>query len=191
MNAYVTLSLLFGLFAFVHSLTAADFFKRRVEVTLGLRGARYRLLYTLLSFPSAMPFVAYWLVKRGETPVLLSFPGFTAMLVLLVKLAGAAILAASLLQTGIAEFLGLKPEEQKRLVTSGLYAKVRHPMYLGAILFIWATPELRSLDALLYILATLYFAFGIYMEERRLREEFGDAYESYRSRVPAIIPRLK
>jgi protein-S-isoprenylcysteine O-methyltransferase Ste14 len=190
MNAYVTLSLLFGLFAFVHSLTAADFFKRRVDVTLRLRGARYRLFYTLLSFPSAMPFVAYWLVKRGETPVLLSLAGFTAMLVLLVKLAGAAILAASLLQTGIAEFLGLKPE-QKRLVTSGLYAKVRHPMYLGAILFIWATPELRSLDALLYILATLYFAFGIYMEEHRLSKEFGDAYESYRSRVPAIIPRLK
>jgi protein-S-isoprenylcysteine O-methyltransferase Ste14 len=188
MSVYVTLSLLFGLFALVHSLTAANFFKRRVEAVLKPRGVRYRLLYTILSFPTALPFAAYWLMKRGETPVLLSLAGFAALL--LVKLAGAAILAASLIQTGAAEFLGLKPE-QKRLVTSGLYAKVRHPMYLGAILFIWASPEIRSLDALLYLLATLYFAFGIYMEERRLREEFGEAYQSYCSRMPAIIPRLR
>ncbi len=190
MNAYVTLTLLFGLFAFVHSLTAADFFKQRAETMFGIRGARYRLLYTLLSFPSALPFIAFWFVTRGKTPVLFHVTGFTAILVLLAKFVGAAILVASLLQTGIGEFLGLRPE-RRRLVTTGLYARVRHPMYLGAIVFIWASPELRYLDALLYTLATLYFAFGIYIEERRLLASFGPEYESYRSRVPAILPRFK
>jgi protein-S-isoprenylcysteine O-methyltransferase Ste14 len=190
MNLYVKLSLLFGLFAIIHSLTAANFFKQRIGRTPKLKGAGYRLRYTFISFPTALPFAAYWLLNRGSTQILLSFSGVAALLALTVKLAGAAILAISLVQTGAGEFLGIKPE-QRRLVTTGLYARVRHPMYLGAILFLWASPELRYLDVLLYLLATLYFAFGIYIEERRLVEEFGEAYESYRSRVPAIIPRLR
>ncbi|WP_456475405.1 methyltransferase family protein [Candidatus Pyrohabitans sp.] len=190
MGVYAVLCALFGLFALVHSLTAARFFKAWAGRALKLEGARYRLIYTLLSFATVLPFAAYWFARRGETPLLLSVTGAAAVLVLLVKLAGAAILVVSIIQTGMAEFLGLR-REQKRLVTSGLYARVRHPMYLGALLFIWASPELRALDVLLYLLATLYFGFGIYMEERRLGEEFGDAYEEYRSRVPAILPRLR
>lgn len=190
MNAYLTLSLLFLLFALIHSITAANFFKRRIEAVFGLKGAKYRLLYSALSFPSALPFTAYWLAERGQTPILIAFSGWAKVVVLMVKLTGAAILTLSLLQTGAAEFLGLKPERRK-LVTSGLYSRVRHPMYLGAVIFIWASPELRYLDILLYTLATLYFAFGIYIEERRLLESFGSEYESYRSRVPAILPRLR
>ena len=178
------------LFALVHSLTAADFFKRRAEAVLGLRGAGYRLFYTLLSFPSALPFAAFWLAERRKTPLLLHLAGPAAALLLLIKLAGAAVLVASLLQTGIGEFLGLK-QERRRLITTGLYARVRHPMYLGALLFMWASPELRALDVLLYALATLYFAFGMYIEERRLLARFGSEYKSYRSRVPAILPRLR
>jgi protein-S-isoprenylcysteine O-methyltransferase Ste14 len=187
---YATLALLFLLFAFVHSLTAADFFKRRVEASFGLKGAAYRLAYNLLSFLSALPFLAYWLATREETPLVFSLQGAVALLTVLLKLAGAVIIFASMAQTGAREFLGLK-EEQEKLVTSGLYARVRHPMYLGALLFLWATPELRALDALLYTLATLYIALGICIEERRLLARYGSAYESYRSRVPAIFPKLR
>ncbi|NOZ58939.1 MAG: isoprenylcysteine carboxylmethyltransferase family protein [Euryarchaeota archaeon] len=187
---YATLALLFLLFALVHSLTAAGFFKRRVGAALGLKGAAYRLAYNLLSVLSALPFAAYWLATREETPVLFSLPGLAALPLVLLKLAGAVIILASVVQTGARGFLGLE-EERDRLVTSGLYARVRHPMYLGALLFIWATPELRALDALLYTLATLYLAFGIWIEERRLLARHGSAYEDYRSRVPAIFPRLR
>lgn len=190
MDAYLKLSLLFGFFAVLHSLTAANFFKTFIGRVLKLEGTRYRLVYTVLSFPTAFPFAAYWLIERGSTQVLYSFSGIPGLLLLVLKLGGAAVLLLSLAQTGMGGFVGLKPEE-RRLITTGLYSRVRHPMYLGAVIFIWASPGLRSLDALLYLLATLYFAFGIYIEERRLLEEFGDAYENYRSRVPALIPKLR
>ncbi len=186
-DPYGRFALLFLLFAFVHSLTAADFFKRRVKTLLGVEGKSYRLAYNLLSVLSAVPFTVIWLSARRETPLLLHLEGWVALLAVLLKLAGAAIIIAGVVQTGAAEFLGLKPE-RKRLVTSGLYARVRHPMYLGALLFLWATPVLYALDLLLCILATLYLIFGMYVEERRLLAGFGSAYESYRSRVPALIP---
>jgi len=190
MGPYATLTLLFGGFAFLHSLTAARWFKERAAPALEQKGIRYRLFYNLLSVLTALPFAAYGLANREATPFLFSLEGAAATLLLSIKLAGAALMAASLLTVGVPEFLGLK-KKRRGLVISGLYARVRHPMYLGTVLLLWASPELRSLDGWLYLLATLYLAFGIVLEEERLLEEFGEVYQEYRSRVPAIVPKIR
>jgi protein-S-isoprenylcysteine O-methyltransferase Ste14 len=191
MGPYAALAFLFGSFALLHSLTAARWFKERAVSALERTGIRYRLFYNLLSVLTAFPFTAYWLANRGGTPLLLSLGGAMAVPLLLLKLGGAALMAASLLQMGVPEFLGLREEERRGLVTTGLYSRVRHPMYLGAVLLLWASAELRSLDAWLYLLATLYLAFGIFLEEERLLGEFGEVYQEYRSRVPAVLPRIR
>jgi protein-S-isoprenylcysteine O-methyltransferase Ste14 len=38
--------------------------------------------------------------------------------------------------------------------------------------------------------STLYLAFGVPVEERKLRAQFGPNYDEYRRRVPALIPRI-
>lgn len=63
--------------------------------------------------------------------------------------------------------------ENQKVIKSGIYAKVRHPMYLGAVLVILATPF--SLGSLLGILVALpliiVIVFRIIDEEKMLIEE--------------------
>jgi protein-S-isoprenylcysteine O-methyltransferase Ste14 len=81
---------------------------------------------------------------------------------------------------------------EQRLVTSGIRARTRHPVYLGHLceLLAWS---LGSGMAVLYGLtgfALLSGALMIVIEERELEQRFGDDYRAYRRRVPAFLPRL-
>jgi protein-S-isoprenylcysteine O-methyltransferase Ste14 len=81
-----------------------------------------------------------------------------------------------------------------RLVTGGPYAFVRHPMYLGIILYhVGATLVLQSplLLALTALVIVPYTAIRIAYEERPLREAFGEGYASYQRSVPALLPFMR
>jgi protein-S-isoprenylcysteine O-methyltransferase Ste14 len=77
-----------------------------------------------------------------------------------------------------------------QLLTEGVYAHVRHPRYAQIVVAVlgWAllSNHLAAYAALLVVAATL--ALIIPLEERELVERFGDQYETYRRRVPALIP---
>ena len=70
-----------------------------------------------------------------------------------------------------------------------LYRWVRHPLYIGWALAFWATPTMTVGHLLFASVLTLYMLIAIQFEERDLVNHFGDAYERYRDRVPALIPR--
>lgn len=73
--------------------------------------------------------------------------------------------------------------EMGRLETDGPYRVVRHPIYLGTMLLMAATPDL-TIDRLVFAaLSLVYLAIGIAWEERSLREEFGAAYDEYARKV--------
>jgi len=77
------------------------------------------------------------------------------------------------------------------VVDTGPYAIVRHPIYTGLIAASFATAALKGTPAGLagVILITLGFAVKGRLEERFLREQLGpDDYDSYRRRVPMLIP---
>ena len=82
-------------------------------------------------------------------------------------------------------------KEEHHVVDTGPYAWVRHPIYTGLLTAAVATAvavgELHSvLGALLLIIA---YWMKARLEERFLREELGpDAYDSYRARVPMLVP---
>jgi len=83
--------------------------------------------------------------------------------------------------------------QTKKLATGGLYGRARHPMAL-AILFLLAGEFIFFLTfgVLIATLSTAcaYIFFVHSFEEEELRIRFGrGAYESYRSRVPFMIPR--
>ncbi len=72
------------------------------------------------------------------------------------------------------------------LVTSGLFAISRNPMYLGFTLLLLGTALLaNALAALLvviffFVVANLWY---IPFEEKAAKERFGDEYEHYKKRV--------
>ncbi len=78
------------------------------------------------------------------------------------------------------------------LITGGPYALVRHPIYTGALLAIagsaLAVGEWRAVAGL--TIAVLAFWRKLVLEERWMLQEFGPAYEEYRRRVPALVPRV-
>ena len=81
--------------------------------------------------------------------------------------------------------------EQHSLVTTGVYAHVRHPMY--AAFWLWALAQFLLLPNWIAGAAGLV-GFGVLFfgrvgaEERMLVDHFGDDYRRYMARTARIIP---
>jgi protein-S-isoprenylcysteine O-methyltransferase Ste14 len=78
-----------------------------------------------------------------------------------------------------------------RLLTEGIYARVRHPRYLQVVVAIagWALLANYLAGYLVVLVVVAELAAIIPLEERELADRFGAEYEAYRRRVPALLPR--
>lgn len=96
-----------------------------------------------------------------------------------------------------AKQLGGLPEvhggnREQRLVTDGIRARVRHPVYLAHLceMLAWSVGTGLAVCWALTAFALLTGAVMIRMEDAELEQRFGDAYRAYRSSVPAVLPRM-
>jgi protein-S-isoprenylcysteine O-methyltransferase Ste14 len=92
---------------------------------------------------------------------------------------------------GISQWQNAKKNNKPALLpfhTAGVLAYVRHPWYSGGIAFIWGFGTVTDIYLLTRLILTVYFIIGTVHEERRLVIELGDAYKTYRSEVPMLIP---
>jgi methanethiol S-methyltransferase len=82
-------------------------------------------------------------------------------------------------------------QRRRTLATTGPYARIRHPQYVGFALvmlgFIFQWPTILTL-AMFPVLIWMYARLAR-REEREAMAEFGDAYQRYAGTVPAFIPR--
>jgi protein-S-isoprenylcysteine O-methyltransferase Ste14 len=77
------------------------------------------------------------------------------------------------------------------LITSGPFAFVRHPMYLGFFLSVLGGLLLyQTWTMFIFLLCSPVFVKRAQREEEALISAFGEEYESYQRRVPAFFPRL-
>jgi protein-S-isoprenylcysteine O-methyltransferase Ste14 len=88
-------------------------------------------------------------------------------------------------------FLKNRPYEPLPFRTPMLYARVRHPLYLGWALAFWATPTMTAGHLLFATVLSVYMGLATLVEERDLLAYFGDQYEDYRRTVPRFVPRLR
>jgi len=104
------------------------------------------------------------------------------------KAAGAALMAAGLVVYGLAVQamgdswrIGIDRAAPGALVTSGIFAWTRNPVYVSFFLLILGTFAVQG--RLVYVVLALGLAVGIHgtvrREERFLGETFGDAYRDY------------
>ncbi|MBE2200290.1 MAG: DUF1295 domain-containing protein [Anaerolinea sp.] len=190
----------FTLWAILHSLAADARVKGWIRHRLGERAHEglYRLGYNLFAVVTILPVL--WALWTQMPDVLLwRLPSPFDWLALFVQLVGVMGLLAALLQTDVWEFVGLRQAVHyfagkerllppPKLVTSGLYAFVRHPLYFFSLLILWPTPVMTLPTLLLNVMATMYLWAGSRVEERRLTAVFGDAYTAYKQRVPGLLP---
>ena len=84
-------------------------------------------------------------------------------------------------------------KQDHELITNGPYAIVRHPIYTALLVAIigsaMARGEWRGVLAVLLAWWALWRK--LQLEERWMVERFGEQYEAYRRRVPALVPFWK
>lgn len=82
------------------------------------------------------------------------------------------------------------------LVTTGPFARVRNPLYLGNLLM-YSGAALTANTWLPWLVFVTWIFFGIQyhlivdLEEEKLAELFGDQYSKYKSQVPRFIPSIR
>jgi protein-S-isoprenylcysteine O-methyltransferase Ste14 len=81
---------------------------------------------------------------------------------------------------------------EQRLVTSGIRARVRHPIYLAHLceMLGWSVGAGLAVCYGLTGFAVITGWIMISMEDRELEQRFGAEYIAYRERVPALWPKL-
>ncbi len=81
--------------------------------------------------------------------------------------------------------------KEERLATDKLYAVVRHPQYTGIFLAVFGQlihwPTIPTV-ALFPVIVWAYYRLSK-KEEKRMREQFGSAYETYQQNVPMFFPK--
>jgi len=89
--------------------------------------------------------------------------------------------------------VALALKENHRLITTGIYRRIRHPMYLSIWGFVVAQafllPNWIAGTSGLVTFAVLYFS-RIGAEEHMLRNHFGDAYDLYCNRTGRLLPKV-
>ena len=183
----------FTVWAVVHSWLASLRFKAWTRRQLGPSVDRwYRLAYVVFAALTLLPMLAMVALLPDRALYLVAPPW--RWLMVAGQVAALVALAGAVLQTGPSYFLGLsqlfgRRSAESDLQVRGFYCRVRHPLYLFAIILIWLTPGMTINLMTLYAMMTLYFIVGSVPEEHRLIAEFGQAYRDYQRQVPRLIPR--
>ena len=87
-------------------------------------------------------------------------------------------------------YLRLKnqPYQPVPFVKVALYRFVRHPIMLGVLIGIWATPTMSWGHLLFAAASTVYIFAGIALEEHDTHQALGEGYARYRRETSMILP---
>lgn len=196
MKSEIILSILWIVYGVFHSLTATESFKNLLKSVLGRFSIYYRLIYNILAIVLILPIIKFQL--DSPTELLLEKSIMNQILGGLMMGSGIFLGFSALKQYNLSEFLGtdvLKDSNKKKqplLIKDELSSIVRHPLYLGILIFLWGAFGFfgTSLHLVTAISLTFYIRIGIHFEEKRLVKEFGKQYEKYQKEVPMLIPKI-
>lgn len=178
--------LLLGVFAVHHSVLARERVKARMS-----RFVPERLLRSVYVWTASVLLImvcASWAPIGGE---LYRVPGdWRAFALAGVQLYGVWLIIQSVRGIDPLELAGIRRETARGpLQVGGPYALVRHPLYFGWVLAVFATPHMTGDRFAFAALTTLYLVIAIPLEERSLARSFGADYARYARQVRwRIIP---
>jgi len=187
------LSCILWLFFFItHSFFADNRVKNELIKRLKWKEQQYRFVYSLLS--SVLVGSIYILQFTAPKIDILDGQNWMFVIGCVLILNGILFNLFAFKNISVREFIGLTShtEVSGKLIQKGVYTVVRHPIYTGLISLIigifLCQPTLYN--ALNFVAIFIYLPIGIYLEERKLIQSFGNDYLDYRKKVKAVIPYL-
>jgi protein-S-isoprenylcysteine O-methyltransferase Ste14 len=177
----LALVIIFGL---QHSVMARPWFKQRVMARMPEQ--LQRVTYVHMANAALFLLILLWQPIPIEIWNVEDAPA-REMLWLLFA-AGWVVLFLGAWSFGILDLLGIEHviawregrRHAPRLKTGFLYRWLRHPMYVGVLLGMWATPRMSFGHLLLALAMTGYVLIAMRYEERDLMQRFGSSYHRWR-----------
>ena len=180
---------LFTVFALHHSLFARDTIRKRITRSVGVLE---RSTYVWIASALFIAVCAWWQPVAGamwriDEPA-------AAWLLRAAQLVGVWLTLRSALVIDFLELAGLRQVDDRRpmrsnlgdpatFTTSGPYGWVRHPIYAGWFLLVFAVPSMTMTRFVFAVTSSLYLLIAIPFEERSLRSSSAGAYEQYMKQV--------
>lgn len=127
-------------------------------------------------------FILKWTIFLGDNiPLFIRIPGGLL-----------AVLVAAYLTVVTVRTMFFRPGEKPMVVDFGVYRSVRHPMYLGTILFYLGLVLMTmSIAAAVVLTATIgFYQYIARYEEKLLLRALGDDYRAYMKRTGMWIPKI-
>ncbi|KAF1084751.1 hypothetical protein SPSYN_02537 [Sporotomaculum syntrophicum] len=194
---YLPLALLWIAWATLHSLMVSHWVTHLVKKKFGHNYDYYRILYNAVALTTFIPLWAFSESLDSKLIIVFNPPWHILQDALLAF--SSIILIWSFRQFDFLEFLGLRQFMPKcncqvklpapAIITKGPYRLVRHPVYFGLLIFIWSLDATRA-EFITRIILSIYILIGCLLEEHKLVDELGTAYQEYQKRVPMLIPFL-
>ena len=182
---------------FITAFGMSGFFRRRARqsgaISRSREGGRTMFLRLLFAVPFYLGMVAYVINPRWMDWSALSLSVTFRWVGVVVGLATLPLLywVLSSLGRNISETFLTKGDHQ--LVTHGPYRWVRHPLYTVATIAFLAL-GLVAANAFILVMGVVIFAamalLVVPREEAELMDKFGEAYDVYRQRTGALVPRV-
>jgi protein-S-isoprenylcysteine O-methyltransferase Ste14 len=97
--------------------------------------------------------------------------------------------------SGLLAWAGLKivfgeTREEPQIITTSVFSIVRHPIYLGSILFYlgFILLSLSLLSVLVWFIIIIFYYIISRYEEKLQTQRFGSVYKEYKKKVPMLFP---
>jgi methanethiol S-methyltransferase len=176
---------LFSVFALHHSLFA------RTGIRASIQRAMPTLERSFYVWVASLLFILVCLLWQPVAGVAWKIYGAPAYLLRLLHLAGIVLAVASAAAIDIWELSGVKqitdgaedPAHTDEFKTTGPYGLVRHPIYVGWFLIVFAVPHMTMTRLVFAVVSSLYVLIAIPFEERSLLASTAGAYERYKAKV--------
>jgi protein-S-isoprenylcysteine O-methyltransferase Ste14 len=176
------------LFWLVYWISAAQRTAPNKRMETLLEGASYRIPLAIGVFLTAF----WWMPLFLRIPALWTQSPLAAGTGLAFTVAGLCFAVWARMHLGKYWSGRISLKENHRVIQTGPYAWVRHPIYSGLILALFGTAiTLGTISAFAgFAFMLISFVRKLKIEETWLRSQFGAEYEAYQNRVPALIPRF-
>ena len=186
---------LLGAFALQHSIMARPLFKR--WWTNIIQPEIERSTYVLFSTLLLAAIIYFWQPLGGVIWQLTDPIAVTVVYVMFT--AGWVILFLASFQINHFDLFGLRqvwlyfrgrPYTQLQFQTPWLYRYMRHPLYVGLMIGLWAAPTMTVAHLVFAIMCTSYIFIGTRLEERDLEDALPE-YKQYKDDVPMFLPNIR